>query len=72
MHHGPIGAVDAVHVAGVQVREMQLAEAVRDDDLARVEVARINADFGEDNAADAAVPVRVSDHDPMVLYFDLR
>jgi predicted extracellular nuclease len=39
---------------------------------ARVEVARINADFGEDNYADAAVPVRVSDHDPMVLTFDLR
>jgi predicted extracellular nuclease len=39
---------------------------------ARVDVARINADFGEDNYADAAVPVRVSDHDPMVLTFDLR
>jgi uncharacterized protein len=39
---------------------------------ARVEVARINADFGEDNYADAGVPVRVSDHDPMVLYLDLR
>lgn len=39
---------------------------------ARVEVARINADFGEDNYADAGVPVRVSDHDPVVLYLDLR
>jgi hypothetical protein len=39
---------------------------------ARVDVARVNADFGEDNYADAAVPVRVSDHDPMVLYLDLH
>jgi predicted extracellular nuclease len=30
--------------------------------------ARINADFGEDNFGDWTVPVRVSDHDPVVLY----
>jgi predicted extracellular nuclease len=35
-------------------------------------VARINADFGEDNLGDAGVPMRVSDHDPVVLTFDLR
>jgi predicted extracellular nuclease len=39
---------------------------------ARAEVARINADFGEDNLGDAGVPMRVSDHDPVVLYFDLH
>ncbi len=38
----------------------------------RAEVARINADFGEDNYGDANVPVRVSDHDPMVMYLDLN
>jgi predicted extracellular nuclease len=39
---------------------------------AKVAVARINADFGEDNLGDAGVPMRVSDHDPVVLTFDLR
>ncbi|CAN5243666.1 hypothetical protein BH11PSE14_BH11PSE14_14630 [soil metagenome] len=39
---------------------------------AHVEVARINADFGEDNLGDAGVPMRVSDHDPVVLYFNLH
>src|SRR3546814_11246408 len=34
----------------------------------RIEHARLNADFGEDNFGDAAVPVRVSDHDPVVAY----
>ena len=34
----------------------------------RTEYARINADFGEDNAGDYSVPMRVSDHDAMVLY----
>ena len=38
----------------------------------RAEVARINADFGEDNYGDANVPVRVSDHDPVVMYLDLN
>jgi len=32
------------------------------------EYARINADFGEDNAGDFSVPLRVSDHDAVVLY----
>jgi predicted extracellular nuclease len=36
----------------------------------RAEHARINADFGEDNYGDFTVPVRVSDHDPVVLYLD--
>jgi predicted extracellular nuclease len=35
---------------------------------ARLDHARINADFGADNFGDEAVPVRVSDHDPLVLY----
>ncbi len=35
---------------------------------ARIEHARINADFGTDNFGDFAIPVRVSDHDPVVLY----
>jgi predicted extracellular nuclease len=39
---------------------------------AKVAVARINADFGEDNLGDAGVPMRVSDHDPVVLTFDLH
>jgi predicted extracellular nuclease len=39
---------------------------------AKVAVARINADFGEDNLGDAGVPMRVSDHDPVVLTFSLR
>ena len=34
----------------------------------RTEFARINADFGEDNAGDFEVPVRVSEYDPVVLY----
>lgn len=34
----------------------------------RIEHARINADFGNDNFGDASVPVRVSDHDPVVAY----
>jgi predicted extracellular nuclease len=34
----------------------------------RGEHARINADFGEDNFGDWTVPVRVSDHDPVVLF----
>ena len=36
----------------------------------RAEHARINADFGEDNFGDFSVPVRVSDHDPVVLFLD--
>lgn len=34
----------------------------------RAEHARINADFGIDNYGDPTVPVRVSDHDPVVLF----
>ncbi|MBW8367687.1 MAG: DUF11 domain-containing protein [Arenimonas sp.] len=34
----------------------------------RIEHARINADFGTDNFGDDSVPLRVSDHDPVVLY----
>jgi predicted extracellular nuclease len=34
----------------------------------RTEYARINADFGEDNTGAFDVPVRVSDHDAVVLY----
>ena len=37
-----------------------------------LEVARINADFGEDTLGDITLPMRVSDHDPIVGYFDLR
>lgn len=39
---------------------------------ARVEFARINADFGEDNYSDLGVPVRVSDHDPVVLFLRMH
>ena len=35
---------------------------------ARVEMARINADFGEDNHGDARVPVRIADRDPVILF----
>jgi len=35
----------------------------------RLEHARINADFAEDNRGDTAVPLRLSDHDPAVAYF---
>ena len=34
----------------------------------RAEHARINSDFGTDNYGDFTVPVRVSDHDPVVLF----
>ncbi|PKM09180.1 MAG: hypothetical protein CVV14_01285 [Gammaproteobacteria bacterium HGW-Gammaproteobacteria-4] len=34
----------------------------------RIEHARLNADFGNDNFGDAGVPMRVSDHDPVVAY----
>jgi predicted extracellular nuclease len=48
------------------------AAFLRASPAATVAVARINADFGEDNLGDAGVPMRVSDHDPVVLTFDLR
>ncbi len=38
----------------------------------RLEFARINADFGEDNYGDSAVPLRVSDHDPVVLFLQMH
>ena len=34
----------------------------------RTEHARLNADFAVDNFADGSIPVRFSDHDPVVLY----
>lgn len=37
----------------------------------RLEHARINADFGEDNRNDPAIPVRLSDHDPLVAFIGL-
>ena len=37
----------------------------------RLGYARINADFGEDNFGDFSVPVRISGHDPMVVYISL-
>ena len=48
------------------------AALLRSSPAARAEVARINADFGEDNYGDAGVPMRVSDHDPVVMYFELH
>ena len=33
-----------------------------------LEMARVNADFGADNAGDAMVPVRAAERDPQVLY----
>ena len=38
----------------------------------RVQAARINADFGVDNTADATVPLRVGGRDPLVLYLSVR
>jgi uncharacterized repeat protein (TIGR01451 family) len=35
---------------------------------ARLEHARINADFGEDNRGDGTVPLRLSDHDPVLAF----
>jgi hypothetical protein len=43
-------------------------ELVAPGPAARIEFARVNAGFGEDNYDDAGVPVRVSDHDPLVLF----
>jgi len=43
-------------------------QAMLDTATLRTEHARINADFGVDNYGDDAVPLRVSDHDPVVLY----
>jgi predicted extracellular nuclease len=48
------------------------AALLKGSPTAHVEVARINADFAEDNLGDAGVPMRVSDHDPVVGYFELR
>ncbi len=39
---------------------------------ARVDIARINADAGEDHLGDATLPVRISDRDPVIGYFELR
>ena len=47
-------------------------ELLRYSEKALVKAARVNADFSEDNSSDAAVPMRVSDHDPMLLYFELK
>ena len=48
---------------------MVVNQAVLDDFAGvRAEHARINADFGIDNYGDFTVPVRVSDHDPVVLF----
>jgi predicted extracellular nuclease len=38
----------------------------------RLEHARINADFGEDNRGDGSIPTRLSDHDPAVAIFTGR
>jgi predicted extracellular nuclease len=48
------------------------AALLKSSPRAHVNVARVNADFGEDNLGDAGVPMRVSDHDPVVGYFELR
>lgn len=41
-------------------------EAVLADTLATLHHARVNADFAVDNAADPTVPMRSSDHDPVI------
>lgn len=41
-------------------------DAVLDTAEARLFHARVNSDFAADNAADPTVPVRTSDHDPLV------
>lgn len=43
-------------------------QALADAAPVRIEHARIDADFGVDNFGDFGVPVRVSDHDPVVAY----
>lgn len=37
-----------------------------------LELARVNADFGEDNADDASLPMRAGEYDPKVLYLEKR
>ena len=41
-------------------------DAVLDTTIATLHHARVNSDFAVDNAADPTVPVRTSDHDPLV------
>ncbi|KFN50239.1 lamin tail domain-containing protein [Arenimonas composti] len=41
-------------------------QALLESTEARLHHARVNADFAEDNAADTTVPLRSSDHDPLV------
>lgn len=57
-----------------QAADLMFANAalLKSSPRAHVNVARVNADFGEDNLGDAGVPMRVSDHDPIVGYFELR
>lgn len=55
----------AVLVDRVWANSKLLAAAPR----ARIEVARLNADAGEDHFGDASVPLRVADRDPLVGYF---
>jgi hypothetical protein len=56
---------DAIATAHVLV-----SQPLADGATLRVEVARLNADFGEDHAADAAMPMRVSESDPLILYVE--
>ena len=64
-------ATTEVSTSGKRYTEEFKVEAVKQV-VDRAEVARINADFGEDNFSDAGVPMRVSDHDPVVMYFHIK
>ena len=78
--YAPLGNLTEAMPAGERYSASQDGEAVALDHALvnsamldgqyrlRTEFARINADFGEDNAGDFAVPMRVSDHDPLVIY----
>ena len=56
-----------VFEGNVQVLDHALVnQAVLDTTIATLHHARVNSDFAVDNAADPTVPVRTSDHDPLV------
>ena len=55
----------------VALSRVRLSPAlVRAGYRATLDHARINADFGDDNADDYAVPLRISDRDPLLLLLD--
>jgi predicted extracellular nuclease len=59
---------NAEAVDHILVNQVLMAPAFK----ARVEMARIDADFGEDNANDTLVPMRSSDHDPVIMFLQMH